>query len=116
MELNGQIAIDLARLNGLTLNKYADPTEAARTGLTPDEAQVIAREDPRLIYLDIPLLVVDGVTDQHETGTEATIQPWDGTDAHQQSNQLPIDDEVLIRALYDHPTADAFGDMSYTVR
>ena len=116
MELNGQIAIDLARLNGLTLNKYADPIEDARTGLTPEEAQVIAREDPRLIYIDIPLLVVDGATDRNETGTEATIQPWDGTSKQQDSNELHIDDESLIRALYDHPAAEAFGDMSYTVR
>jgi hypothetical protein len=51
--LEGSEAIAYAREHGLTLSKYADPTEDARTGLTPEEADVIRREDPRLIYVDI---------------------------------------------------------------
>ncbi len=49
--MNGHEAIEYAREHGLTLNKYADPTEAEREGLTPDEAEKIAAEDPRLVYL-----------------------------------------------------------------
>lgn len=52
MKLEGREAIQYAEENGLTLSKYADPTEDARTGLTPEEARVIAREDPRLVYLE----------------------------------------------------------------
>ena len=48
--LTGYDAIDYAERHGLTLAKYADPTEDARTGLTIDQAEQIAAEDPSLIY------------------------------------------------------------------
>lgn len=51
--LTGREAIDYAEANGLSLNKHEDPTEDARTGLTPDEARVIAREDPSLIWCEV---------------------------------------------------------------
>lgn len=49
--LQGHEAIEYAERNGLTLNKYADPTEDAREGLTVDEARGIAREDSSLIWI-----------------------------------------------------------------
>lgn len=52
--LTGYDAIEYAERAGLTLSKYADPTEAARDSLTPDEAREIAAEDPSLIYVEIP--------------------------------------------------------------
>ena len=52
MTLFGYEAIEYAEANGLTLSKYNDPIEDAREGLTPDEARKIAREDPRLIYIE----------------------------------------------------------------
>ena len=52
--LKGRLAIAYAEKHGLRLKKYADPTQGARTGLTPSEANRIAREDPNLIYLDTP--------------------------------------------------------------
>lgn len=54
-KLTGQQAIDYARDNGTTLNKYADPTEEAREGLTADEAQEVASEDPELIWTETTL-------------------------------------------------------------
>lgn len=36
---------------GHTLNKYADPSEGERTGLTLEEAIEVAEEDAGLIYL-----------------------------------------------------------------
>lgn len=51
--LTGIDAIEYATANGMTLCKYADPTEDARTGLTTDEAREIAHEDPSLIYIDV---------------------------------------------------------------
>ena len=51
--LTGQDAIAYAEAHGLTLRKYADPIEGARSGLTPDEAEDVAREDPSLIYIDL---------------------------------------------------------------
>jgi hypothetical protein len=51
--LKGSDAIDYASSHDLTLNKYNDPTEDAREGLTPDEARAIAREDQSLIYIDV---------------------------------------------------------------
>lgn len=53
MKLRGHEAITYAEAHGLRLAKYADPVEDARQDLTPEEARKIAREDPRLIYLDI---------------------------------------------------------------
>lgn len=51
--LKGWEAIDYASENKLTLNKYADPFEGPREGLTPFEATRVAMEDPSLIYIDI---------------------------------------------------------------
>lgn len=52
-KLSGRAAIEYAQANGLTLSKYADPTEDAREGLSVDEAREIAAEDPELIYLEM---------------------------------------------------------------
>lgn len=51
--LTGKEAIEFAEANDLTLNKYTDPSEEARQGVTPEEAREIAKEDPELIYIDI---------------------------------------------------------------
>jgi hypothetical protein len=53
--LEGLNAIDYAEAHGLTLNKYADPTEDAREGLSVSEAREVAREDASLIYVSVPL-------------------------------------------------------------
>lgn len=53
MKLNGYEAINYAETNGLTLNKYNDPIEDARQGLTPEEARKIANQDPSLIYITL---------------------------------------------------------------
>lgn len=47
----GHEAIEMARTGApVILCKYEDPLEPARVGLTIDEAQEVAREDPSLIY------------------------------------------------------------------
>ena len=51
--LTGRAAIEYAREHDLALNKYADPIEGGREGLTVDEAEEIGREDLSLIYLSI---------------------------------------------------------------
>jgi len=48
--LVGRAAIAAAARLGLTLCKRADPTEGAREGLTADEAEAVAKEDPSLVY------------------------------------------------------------------
>jgi hypothetical protein len=52
-KITGHAAIRYARELGLTLSKYADPTEGARDGLSPDEAEQIAREDASLIWVAV---------------------------------------------------------------
>lgn len=52
MRLEGFDAIEYAEANGLMLEKYADPIEDARQ-VSVEEAMAIAREDQRLIYLDV---------------------------------------------------------------
>lgn len=52
-KLEGRQAIEAARRSGKTLNKYADPTEGARSGLSVREAEEIAREDPSLIWIEM---------------------------------------------------------------
>ena len=49
----GHNAIEYAKAAGLTLNKYADPTEGAREGLTVVEAREVAAEDPSLIWVAV---------------------------------------------------------------
>lgn len=51
--ITGYEAIEYARKHGLSLRKYADPTEGARDGLSIRDANDVAREDPSLIYVEI---------------------------------------------------------------
>lgn len=48
----GHDAIEFAEQTGTTLNKYEDPVEEARSGLTVEEAREIASEDPSLIWVE----------------------------------------------------------------
>ncbi|MDX1487092.1 MAG: hypothetical protein R3268_02750 [Acidiferrobacterales bacterium] len=50
--ITGLEAIEYARENGLTLDKYADPVEDAREGLSVAEAEEVAREDASLIWME----------------------------------------------------------------
>lgn len=52
LKLTGRDAIAFATINGLTLNKYEDPTKEAREGLTVEEANDVARYDHNLIWLE----------------------------------------------------------------
>lgn len=49
--LTGYVAIGYADQLGMTLNKYQDPTEGARAGLSVEEARRIASKDPDLIWV-----------------------------------------------------------------
>jgi len=49
--LTGYAAIDYAEEHGVLLNKYQDPTEGGRIGLTVQEARDVAAEDPSLIWV-----------------------------------------------------------------
>lgn len=51
--LTGRDAISYAEANGLTLSKHADPTEGTRAGLTVEEAEEVAAEDPSLIWIAV---------------------------------------------------------------
>lgn len=51
--LTGLDAIDHATQEGLLLNKYADPTEGPREGLSVAEALEIAAEDASLIWVEV---------------------------------------------------------------
>ena len=53
MIITGQAAIDYATTSNQTLNKYADPIEEARAGLTIEEAEEVAREDASLIWINV---------------------------------------------------------------
>jgi hypothetical protein len=50
--LTGDAAIEYAERHGKTLNKYSDPLQGARQGVTVDRAREIAREDPGLIWIE----------------------------------------------------------------
>ena len=49
-KIEGNEAIRIALRDGVTLHKYADPTEGYRTGVSVAEARDIAKEDANLIY------------------------------------------------------------------
>lgn len=70
-------------------------------------------------------LVVDAVTDEHHTSKKIRVVPLHLVE-EQQADPLSgsatmelateeITDQAVIRALYDHPSATAYGDGSYTV-
>lgn len=86
--LRGYDAINYAEANGLTLNKYNDPIEDAREGLSVDKARKVAAEDPQLIYVEAnaavsallarmggKVLVIDPVTDADETAESCEVRP-----------------------------------------
>ena len=54
-KLTGYDALNHAAADGRKLNKYADPIEGARSGLTVDEAREICREDPSLIWVEVAI-------------------------------------------------------------
>lgn len=112
MRLHGYIAIEFAAVNDLPLNKYTDPMEDSREGLTVAEAKAVASEDPDLIWLESPLLVLDAITDANTTADEAVILLFPDCD---RSAPTTIRDAELIRALYDDETAQSYGDGSYMV-
>ena len=49
----GHEALEYACTNDVLLSKFSDPIEDAREGLTVDEAEDVAHEDPGLIYIDV---------------------------------------------------------------
>jgi hypothetical protein len=57
-KLIGHEAIEAAeKSETIVLCKYADPTEGAREGLTVAEARAVTKEDPGLIWADVPAVV-----------------------------------------------------------
>jgi hypothetical protein len=52
MQKHGNEAIEYAAKHGKLLNKYADPAQGARCGVTVERAREIAREDPGLIWVE----------------------------------------------------------------
>jgi hypothetical protein len=76
--------------------------------------------------MDGVALVIDPVTDARETAVSCEVRPLAAQERHNAEpmasggaalalRTLMITDRRLIRALYDHPTAAAYGDGSYTV-
>ena len=51
--LQGEAAIDLALRDGLSIRKYADPIEGARSGVSPFDAREIVAIDSSLIYVEV---------------------------------------------------------------
>lgn len=58
------------------------------------------------------LLVIDPVTDAYETASVAWVR---GLKTNTKTEEIEITERELIRALYDYPGAEAYGDGSYTV-
>lgn len=50
--VQGWSAIEAAKRIGITLNKYADPIEGERSGLSIEEAERISKVDPSLLWID----------------------------------------------------------------
>ena len=59
--LVGQDAIDFAEEHGLLLEKYGDPIEGHRKGLTVEEAEEVAEADPGLIYIIRPISIFEEI-------------------------------------------------------
>jgi hypothetical protein len=70
--LTGHEAIRIAERDGITLRKYADPTEGARE-VNLDEGRDIAREDPSLIHAEVTAL---GWTEGDGSGHDGYAVDW----------------------------------------
>lgn len=77
--MTGNEAIEMAVVAQLpgtmpcVLNKYADPTEGAREGLTIEEAREIAKEDPGLIWADVYVHVDSNATNWRIRNTSTAV-------------------------------------------
>ncbi len=58
--LKGDEAIHYAAVHEMTLNKYASDSGGERDGLSVEEANKIAEEDPRLIWVEAHLAINTG--------------------------------------------------------
>ncbi len=70
--IKGNAAIEMAVEKGLTLNKYADPTEGARSGLSVEEARELAKQDPSLVYLTVEMTTFTITTECGSDDIDAT--------------------------------------------
>jgi hypothetical protein len=75
MTRSGYDAIEYAVANGLTLNKYADPIEDAREGLSVAEARKVASEDPNLIYVTADKVTQRLIATWNDGQNPATDEP-----------------------------------------
>ena len=58
--LKGDEAIHYAAVHDMTLNKYASDSEGERLGLSVEEANKIAEEDPALIWVEAHISINSG--------------------------------------------------------
>ena len=112
--ITGYDAINYAEANGLTLNKYADPIEDGRTGLTVDEARKVAAEDPGLIW--IKSLKLAAWLLNHPGAYDRFVPVADGQDGSPAERAASA--AAAIRADYDgEPTdADIIADLTKAVQ
>ncbi len=82
--ITGSDAIAYAEAKGITLSKYADPTEDGRDGLSVDEAREIAAADPSLVYLTLAGWTDGDGTghDGYDAGAYFDAGEYLGTDVH----------------------------------
>ena len=58
--LKGDEAIHYAAVHDMTVNKYASDSSGERDGLSVEEANKIAEQDPGLIWLEVHLAINSG--------------------------------------------------------
>lgn len=54
MRFQGYDAIEVAEREGLLLSTYNSPMERAREDVSVEDARAIAKDDPSLVYIDVP--------------------------------------------------------------
>ena len=64
--LKGDEAIHYAAVHNITLNKYASESEGAREGLSVEEANGIADENPGLIWVETHIKINSGDPGEEE--------------------------------------------------
>lgn len=88
--ITGYDAIEIARETGLSIAKHADPMEGARAGLSLEEAEEIASEDPSLVYVEATGILRDADTND-EIGEATAEQVLASLDA--EAGLIRIDDD-----------------------
>lgn len=110
----GAKAIEMAAKHGLPINKFEDPTEVARFGISADDARAIAAEDPSLIWVEIPSELI--TIQCNERATVQVVRDLIATSVAYGTTATGAYSEAVAKALLAECESDKETETSHTFR